>query len=244
VNGYVVFVTWYNTIRFANWLTNGQDGSDTESGSYAISGSGPNWTVSVPSAAQRAAWAAGGSGTRWLLPSEDEWCKAAYYKGGGTNSGYWAYPTRSNTAPAWELSSATGPNPGSNSGNFYDNYYGYSRTGSVSWTASQNYLTDVGAYPNSLSAYGTLDQGGNVYQWNEALFYGSLRGMRGGSWDRSSSYMGTWDRNYDSPEDKHGHIGFRVSMVPEPSTLALLGMGVIGVLGYGWRRRQSPHLGG
>ena len=26
----------------------------------------------------------------WLLPIESEWYKAAYYKGGGTNAGYWS----------------------------------------------------------------------------------------------------------------------------------------------------------
>ncbi|MEN6449371.1 MAG: PQQ-binding-like beta-propeller repeat protein, partial [Thermoguttaceae bacterium] len=50
----VVFASWYDTLRFANWLTNGQGSGSTESGAYAISGSGPYWTVAVPSAAQRA----------------------------------------------------------------------------------------------------------------------------------------------------------------------------------------------
>lgn len=42
----VVFVSWYDAIRFANWLTNGQGNGDTESGTYKITGSGPDWTVS------------------------------------------------------------------------------------------------------------------------------------------------------------------------------------------------------
>ena len=49
------------------------------------------------------------AGATYFIPSENEWYKAAYYKGGGTNAGYWTYPTQSNTAPSNVLS-ATGTN--------------------------------------------------------------------------------------------------------------------------------------
>ena len=171
----MVDVNWYDTIRFANWLTNGQGSGDTESGTYTITGSGPLWTVATPSATQRAAWAAG-SQTHWLLPNENEWYKAAYYVGGGVNAGYWSYATQSNTAPTSQA-----PPGGSNSANFLDPTTGFALTGSMSLQTNTNYLSDVGAYPKSLRAYGVLDQGGNVFQWNEAV-YGVGRGLRGGSW--------------------------------------------------------------
>lgn len=41
--------------------------------------------------------------------------------------------------------------------------------------------THVGAYTGSASPYGTFDQGGNVYEWNEQIV-GSSRGRRGGGW--------------------------------------------------------------
>ena len=44
-----------------------------------------------------------------------------------------------------------------------------------------NYLTDVGAFSNSLSFYGTKDQTGLVYEWNDLSGDRSLeKGLRCG----------------------------------------------------------------
>jgi formylglycine-generating enzyme required for sulfatase activity len=34
----VHFVSFYDALRFANWLTNGQGGGDTETGAYTLLG--------------------------------------------------------------------------------------------------------------------------------------------------------------------------------------------------------------
>jgi formylglycine-generating enzyme len=53
----VVYVSWYDGIRFANWLQNGQESGSTESGTYQISNGGKNsGTVHVPTAAERGSW--------------------------------------------------------------------------------------------------------------------------------------------------------------------------------------------
>ncbi len=240
----VVDVTWYDAVRFVNWLTNGQQSGDTESGTYTLTGSGPEWTVAVPSASQRLAWSAGGK-TYYLLPSEDEWYKAAFYKGGGTNAGYWTYATQTDTSPSWELSTPAGPNPGTNSANFCNAAGDFAVTGSPVDDSGQNYLTDVGAYPASLSAYGTLDQAGDVCEWNEALLSSSHRGVRGNGWEyyynvgwpESTNRSGGLDPSQEGPM-----FGFRVASVPEPSTLALLLAGAVALLACTWRRRASRKL--
>ena len=166
--------TWLDAVRFVNWLSNGQGTGSTESGPYTITGGGYNsGTVTVPTASQRATWGAGGSGVVWLLPTANEWYKAAYYKGGSTNAGYWLYPYQSNTPPTSQA-----PPGGSNSANIFSSTTGFALTQSTSYVDTQDYLTDVNAYGSSLGPYGTVGQGGNVFQWDEALI-GSARGRAG-----------------------------------------------------------------
>ena len=101
-----------------------------------------------------------------------------------------------------------------------------------------NNLTDVGAYSGTTSPYGAFDMGGNVYQWNEALI-GSSRGLRGGSFNNSSIGLLSSSRNGLVPSNGGFSIGFRVAMVPEPSSLMLAAFGFIGLAAWGWRRRRS-----
>ena len=78
----VAFVSWYDTLRFANWLHNGQQGAGTtEYGAY---------NMSLGAAVTRLAGAA------YWLPSEDEWYKAAYYSPDGV---YYDYATSNNAVP-------------------------------------------------------------------------------------------------------------------------------------------------
>jgi hypothetical protein len=54
----VIYVSWYDAIRFVNWLQNGQGNGDTETGTYSITNGGNNsGTVVVPDATQRTTWA-------------------------------------------------------------------------------------------------------------------------------------------------------------------------------------------
>ena len=107
-------VSWGDAARFCNWLQNGQptgaEGSGTtETGAYTLNGASP---ITRLGGIRRNA------GAKYFLPSENEWYKAAYYKGGGTNAGYWLYPTRSDTPPSNVLSAT-----GTNNANFYDGGY-------------------------------------------------------------------------------------------------------------------------
>jgi Sulfatase-modifying factor enzyme 1 len=86
----------------------------------------------------------------------------------------------------------------------------------------QNYLTDVGAYTLSTSPYGTFDQGGNVWEWNETHVSGLSRGLRGGSFFGDSGALLASFRHSLDPTATGSPMGFRVASIPEPGATVLL----------------------
>jgi len=225
VNRPVNYVTWGDAARFANWLTNGQltgnqDLTTTEGGSYYLNGA---ITRAALMAVTRKSPPQGG---QYYIPTEDEWYKAAYYdpnKTGG--AGYWDYATGTNTVPSNVL---TDPDPGNN-GNYCPN--------SQYTIGNPYYRTEVEAFENSESPYGTFDQNGNVSEWNEAIFNtGTGRGVRGGSYaDAFASNLKATNRNGVFPENEYNNFGFRIC-TPEPATMALMALGGVGLL---LRRKRS-----
>ena len=95
----------------------------------------------------------------------------------------------------------------------------------------------MGEFQNSDSAYGTFDQGGNVYEWNEAFVTGSSRGLRGGSFILYSSSLLASGRSFEYPANENLNMGFRVASVPEPGSLAMLAGIALTALLYYWRKR-------
>lgn len=155
----------------------------------------------------------------WAITSEDEWYKAAYFQpagqGGQTNPyGYWQYPTQSNDTPG-----PSAANCQSVIGN----------------------TTAVGSYaPNY---YGTLDMGGNVWEWNESIIVGgghSGRALRGGSFYDYFSYLDSTFRFDAGPGASSVAVGFRVSQLYATAVpgAGLAAIGSLGLAGCILRRRR------
>ncbi len=210
----VNFVSWYDAIRFANWLNNGQVAGSTETGAYTLG------ALDVSGQPIHGESIVRNAGATVFLSSENEWYKAAYYD--PASSSYFKYPTSSNTPPTENTPTST-----PNSANFSE------AVGSP---------TDVGAYSGTTSPYGAFDMAGNIEQWNEALVDLSLRGLRGGSYGGGSELLLSSFRNSVDPERGFNGFGFRVAMVPEPSTVALAAFGFVGLADLGLRRWKRARL--
>jgi sulfatase modifying factor 1 len=193
----VNYVSWYDAARFTNWLHNGQGSGSIETGTYTLSGVTGLITKNP--------------GATVYLPSENEWYKAAYYDpttgptGPGDN--YWEYATRRDTAPTIANANSTGDigNPGANTAN-HD--FG------ADWNSLDGNVTTVGS-AGAGNYFGTADQAGNVYEWNDAVI-GSSRGMRGGGWNNDFNLLAASYRNDNSPTVEMSNVGFRVASVPVP----------------------------
>ena len=211
-------ISWYKAAAFVNWLNT----STGNQAAYNLTFSG-SWSMALWSSEQ--AWTAGGENLYrnkdafYFLPTLNEWYKAAYYIPGG----YFLYPTANyNDVPT---AVASGTDAG---------------------TAVYNNATSVPAIVDSaggLSPYGTMGQGGNVWEWIESAQDGvnnspsKRRLLCGGDWLGTEFTLRSSERASSGPTAESINLGFRVASVPEPSTYALLAMTAAGGLWMTRRRR-------
>jgi len=242
-------LNWCQTATFVNWL-------NTSTGflpAYNLTSSSYLWTATDsgydPNNPYRS------SAAKYFMPSDREYYKAAFGKSDG--SGFTLYATASDTPP---IAVASGTDAGT------------AVYGAVGFQAASVYQS------GGLSAYGTMGQVGNIFEWTDTLFTrevwllgDSIRlfningtpvtdvqelrtfaGVRGANYidgsylagingsvfsDISASGGGELTPTFDLVR---GLVGFRVaSVIPEPSTYALFGIGAIGLLLV--RRRQKTN---
>jgi formylglycine-generating enzyme required for sulfatase activity len=221
----VNYVSWFDAARVSNWLMNGgTSSSSTETGAYTLSGSTSGNAPAV------------NPGATFYVPTEDQWYKAAYYKGGNTNAGYWDYATQSDTAPTAVAAGSTGIGSAGSTGNFA-NYQS-----AASWNGETGNVTTVGTNGGA-SAYDAFDMTGNISELNDLTgAAGSSRGFRGGCWYNDAFNLSSSYSNSAGPSFEGDFIGFRLASpvaVPEPSTWV---MGLAGIACAGWgayRRRRA-----
>jgi len=194
----VTDVDFWNTTRFANWLDNGQPNGPegagtTETGTYDLLATTMDAQLEAGtinknnfgSSQQDNNSVVRSSSAVWAITSENEWYKAAYYD----------------------------PKLNSGAGGYYFFPIQSNDASNSEMNTDGADTTPVGSYPYP-SYYGTYDQGGNVYQWNETITNGyNVRGMRGGDFANGGDYgrANSSESTYIQPFVSYNTVGFRVS---------------------------------
>ncbi|MFH1616488.1 MAG: SUMF1/EgtB/PvdO family nonheme iron enzyme, partial [Planctomycetota bacterium] len=196
--------------RFANWMHNGQqnDPNTAEYGAYDTN----TFYVDFPGSEYHYDQTHHDPNALYFLPTWDEWYKAAFYKRGDPNAGYWEYPVQCDTRPPL----VAGP---------WDSEY------RINWEADnwwpmldppqEGDLVDVNFYTMAYSAYGTAQQGGNAAEWVEDWWPGLTnysRAWLGGAWKLNLNIeVSRRGAHTTDPEYTSNWVGFRLAKSVEPS---------------------------
>jgi formylglycine-generating enzyme required for sulfatase activity len=220
-------ISWFEAAAFANWLNTSTGHQEAYDLTYSS-----GWSMSVWSSAQ--AWQTGGENlyrnkdAYYFLPNENEWYKAAFYNSAGSN--YYDYATASDTLPT-----ATTGSTDVNEAVYTQAFF--TEPSQPAW------VTNAGG----LSAYETMGQSGNVWEWTESSSNNSNpnanRISRGGGYltDQTVMLSSGFRSTVEAPGNESSIFGFRVASVaavPEPSTYAMALAG-LACGGYLVRRRRK-----
>jgi len=140
-----------------------------------------------------------GHGYTYRLPSEAEWEYAC--RGGATSKEDCSFDYYLDKASNDLSSNQANFNGGFPAGNGAKGPY-------------LNRTTKVGSYrPNKLGLY---DMHGNLWQWCSDLYdaAGSVRVIRGGSWNYIGRICRAAERDKFAPSNRHNLLGFRLARVP------------------------------
>ena len=224
-------IQWREAAMYANWLHN--DKANTVEalmdGAYDVSTFGEDqFGVFTDQATHH-------PDAKFWIPTLDEWIKAVHYdpnKGGPGESGWWQYPTTSDTAPI-----EGPPGEGETSGYFGDWI--------VDGVEFPSFAIPLGAYPDVTSPWGLLDTSGGASEWTEEIFKQQARITEGRYADYSDDprfdpdtllHYSLWPPGNFPSFPKFETIRL-ASAIPAPSSFAMYEIGCGAV--FHWRKRCS-----
>ena len=201
----VVYIGFYELARYCNWLhyncpsgrqVIGVTEGDSKTGAYDTSD-----FEAVRSGKKKPFKTFGkrNKGAKFWIPNGDEWYKAAYFDPRKIGSRpYHDYPTGTDDAPTQAMA----------------NYMHNSRLA----IGAPGFYAPVDSFANAPSPFGTLQQGGNVWEWTESWQYGATgtRALRGGSWQYTEYGLNAVNEDPGGINDNSYLFGGRIAMAASP----------------------------
>jgi formylglycine-generating enzyme required for sulfatase activity len=141
----VNYLTWFALARMANWYHYGRPRTGrSEAGTTEGDGAtGAYDTRAFDRTAFDRSMLHRNPGARYFIPTDDEWVKAAYQ---GADGRFWKYPFQSDISEPGSSNSISGERMGE---------------------GPPFYVSQAGAYAHAPSFWGTVQQGGNLWEWTE-----------------------------------------------------------------------------
>jgi formylglycine-generating enzyme required for sulfatase activity len=178
-------VSYFDALRFANWLHNGQGDGDTETGAYTLLGGTPRPSNTL---VERNA------GATVFLPTDAEWYKAAYYD--TQFAVYYDYPAGTDTQVVCSTPTAT-----PNRANCGPAVGDFTSAGSYPGSPSPNGTFDQGG---NVSEWTDTLVGAEDH-----------RTIRGGSTGYTPDRLRGQVLEYDDPVFEQAGLGFRLARLEE-----------------------------
>lgn len=97
----VINILYSMAMRYCNWLHNGKQSYATTADAANARNTGAYNVTGTFKASKQ-------PGANYHIPTDSEWHKAGFYKGGGTNAGYWRFATQSDIYPTSVTANSTG----------------------------------------------------------------------------------------------------------------------------------------
>jgi formylglycine-generating enzyme required for sulfatase activity len=158
------YVSWYEAVKYCNWLTSG----DAYLGAYTHDGSGTFTGIDRASAIST-------YGIVYVLPTENEWYKAAYWRD-DVNDQWSLYANGTDTKPTWGTTAGW---------NYRDGTYGYAY-GGITWDVGHGAQEQNGTYDMMGNVWEWTEA---MYDASRRLLRGGGNGSNAGEL-RSSVFWG------------------------------------------------------
>jgi hypothetical protein len=143
----------------------------------------------------------------------------------GVQLGLWAFYAEPPATVQWSIGTTPfGSGQGSGTANLANTLYKTSTSGLPVYSSTFPINLQLGSGTYWLTLQNGTDSGGNTLGWDA-------------NYGPSSAFL--YSTAYPNPSESFQILGTVATATPEPASINLLGIGIAGLAGYGWRSRAK-----